>query len=398
MDVSQLESTDDTATLLERLGEELRRRGAFHELFEVLKLRLRHRLGLPLLYHDSADALEPEDRQQLERGLIDACRDVGMELFRAGKPGEGWLYLQAVGERHEAADVLKSLPVNDSTLDEIIHVALYEGVDVAYGFRLLLQHHGICNSITTFESMMRERSRDEQQAAATLLLDQLYEDVVENVRADLTERGAAPSADATLGELIEGHDELFEQDRYHVDTSHLAAVVRASRLLDEPQAWKRAWELSEYGRRLSALYQLPDDEPFTDFYGGHARFFEVLMGRDKAAVDEGLAYFRSKSESVEDPHEADHCKEVYLDLLLRAGRPSEAIREGVRLFTERIPPNLLGALLDVAARQADFDTLLDYARAKDDLLTYGTLLALRLDCGRSAADEQHASKSEGGQP
>ena len=378
MDLAELEAITDLYRLFDRLAQSLRENQRYHELFEVLKMKLRHRLGLPLFYDDRADSLNPSLREQLESGLLDACRDVGMELFRAGKPGEGWLYLQALGERDEAAAVLRTIPVTDASIEEIIHVAIYEGVDVGYGFELMLEHHGICNSITTFESVMRDRSRSEQQAAASRLLRSLFRDLVENVRADRQQReGTVPEA-VSVYDLITGHEELFEDDRYHIDTSHLAAVVRAARLLDDSEDWRRAWELCEYGRRLAPVYHFADDEPFADFYGAHGRYFAVLLGEDDEAVREGIEFFRIRAETVAEEHEAAMCKEVYVDLLLRSGRADRAMAESIRLYPDRIPPVLLGALIDVAGREKMIDPLLEYARGRDDALTFGTLLALRL--------------------
>ena len=64
--------------VLDQLVAQLREKKKYHELFEALKMRVRHRLGLPITYSDSGDELDEPQRNGLEEGLIDACREVGM--------------------------------------------------------------------------------------------------------------------------------------------------------------------------------------------------------------------------------------------------------------------------------------------------------------------------------
>src|SRR4051812_31588206 len=64
----------------------------YHELFEVLKMQLRCKLGLPLLAGDATDGLSDEQRLKLEDGLIGACREVGSALLAEGQIREGWMY------------------------------------------------------------------------------------------------------------------------------------------------------------------------------------------------------------------------------------------------------------------------------------------------------------------
>ena len=60
--------------VLEKLITSLQAEKKSHELFEALKMQVRHRIGLPLLYGESGDELEDSQRIALEDGLIDACR------------------------------------------------------------------------------------------------------------------------------------------------------------------------------------------------------------------------------------------------------------------------------------------------------------------------------------
>src|ERR687883_174915 len=98
-DELQQASTRGVAAVLERLVEQLRAQKQYHELFEALKMQVRHRLGLPLTYSETPDSLDDDRRNQLEEGLIGACREAGTLLLKAGKIREGWMYLRPVGDK-----------------------------------------------------------------------------------------------------------------------------------------------------------------------------------------------------------------------------------------------------------------------------------------------------------
>ena len=75
-------------------------------------------------------------------------------------------------------------------------------------------------------------------AGARALRDLLEQggDVVPALCADIARHGdPEPPSGATIPELIAGRDWLFEDDAYHIDVSHLGAVVRYSPMArDEP--------------------------------------------------------------------------------------------------------------------------------------------------------------------
>ena len=60
-------------------------------------------------------------------------------------------------------------------------------------------------------------------------------------------------AGLTLDEMIEKRRWILEDGGYHLDTTHLSSTVRIASVLDEPQMLKKAWELTQYGRRLPCL-------------------------------------------------------------------------------------------------------------------------------------------------
>src|SRR5262245_43953985 len=94
---------------LQQAADSLRHEKKYHELFEVLKMQVRRRIGLPILYTDSGDSLSESQRGQLEEGLVAACRQVGTLLLRDGQVREGWMYLRPVGEKNEAVQLLSAI-------------------------------------------------------------------------------------------------------------------------------------------------------------------------------------------------------------------------------------------------------------------------------------------------
>lgn len=363
-----------TAGLLSALADRLRASRQPHQLFEALKMQVRHRLGLPLLYSDTPDELTDSQRNGLEEGLIGACREVGLLLLKEGKIREGWMYLRAVGEKETVAAELAKIDADDVSLEELIEVCLHEGVDTARGYSLVLQHYGTCNAITTFESVMPHRPRREQQQAAELLTRHLHRELLHSVRTDITRQEGAPPEGDTLAELVRDRPWLFQEFSYHIDTTHLASVVRYSRLLTSPDSLRLARDLTEYGRRLSKQFQFQGDEPFADLYPSHALYLSALLGEQ---VDEALDYFRQKAESLPREQYGPGPSEIYIDLAARTGRASLALSEALRLAPASglASAGIAPSLLDLARAAGDLESYLDHCRQRDDLLGYAAGLA-----------------------
>src|SRR4051812_23335996 len=180
-------SSGGPSAMLTALADRFREEKKYHELFEALKMQVRHSLGLPILPTEGggSDNLPEETRNKLEEGLVDACRQVGELLLKDGKVREGWMYLRPVGDKSAAANLISGIQPDDDNTEELIEVLLYEGVDTGRGFALLLERNGTCNSITTFDQVMNQRTRMEKQTAAACLLNRLYSDLIGNVKADI---------------------------------------------------------------------------------------------------------------------------------------------------------------------------------------------------------------------
>lgn len=357
---------------LDRLIAELRTKQSYHELFEALKMKVRRGLGLPMLYSETGDELTPEKRNQLEEGLIAACREIGTQLLKAGKLREGWIYLRPVGDKVEAAKLIGAIEVDDDNIEELIEVLLREGVDPARGFELVLNQYGTCNAITTFDSEMPRHSKADQRAAASLLVRRVHADLIANVRADIARQQTGHPTESTLEGIVADRDWLFLDNSYHIDTTHLAATVRAARLLENADELRLALDLTAYGRRLSKQFQYPGDEPFVDQYTAGALWFQALLGEN---VDAALEYFRQKTEACDVKYDGTMPAEVYVELLSRLERYDDAIAASIK----HLPANAqrLGvcpSLLELAEHSGHYAKVLQHTREQQDLLAFTAAL------------------------
>lgn len=371
----ELESTyakQGVEATLDRLISELRTNKSYHELFEALKMRVRRDLKLPILYSESGEQLESAQRNQLEEGLINACREVGTLLMKEGRLREGWIYLRPVGDRAEAQKLLSAIEADDDNVEDLIDILLREGVDPARGFELLLKNYGTCNSITTFDGEMARHDKASQRAAASLLVHTLHRDLLANVQADIARQQTGHPTEATLEAMVADRDWLFLDNSYHIDTTHLASTVRAARLLEKPEDLRLALDLTHYGRRLGKQFQYPGDEPFADQYIASALWFQAQLGEN---VDAALDYFRQKAETCDIAHHGTMPAETYVELLTRLERYAEAINASIKY----LPGNqqrlgICPSLLELAELSGLYTIVLRHTRDQHDLLAYTAAL------------------------
>ena len=77
------------AEMLDEMVSHFRDTRSPMELFEALKMRIRDKLGLPLVSNDNEPSRPEDVERQLEVGLLDACRETGTMLLEDGRIGEG---------------------------------------------------------------------------------------------------------------------------------------------------------------------------------------------------------------------------------------------------------------------------------------------------------------------
>jgi hypothetical protein len=199
---------------------------------------------------------------------------------------------------------------------------------------------------------------------------------VASVKHDIARQEGSEPKEQTLRDLVLDRDWLFQDNAYHLDTTHLAATVRIARVLEGPADLRRALDLTEYGRRLSEQFQYQGDEPFAEMYPAHAYYFQALLGEN---VDEALAYFQSRAEMLDPQYHGLAPIETYVDLLTRVGRHRQAIDAALALGPKLNPKGMQSigqapSLLELAEKAGDYSPVLKYCREKGDLLGYTAAL------------------------
>lgn len=370
-----LRSCDDSpAQMLEQLIQYFRDQQLPMELFEARKMAVRNELGVPLISAEDEPARAEEVERQLELGLLDACREAGEMLIRAGRVFEGWTYLRPTGDNELIRRLVAEVEINDDNYDEMIRVLLHEGVDVGRGFQAVLEHQGTCNSITLFDQAIAQRSKADRRAAGERLLEHFYHELTSLVREDITARDSAPAEEETLYDMISNRPWVLKDGGYHLDTTHLSSTVRIASTLTDPKQLRKAWELTQYGRQLHHQFQYPGEEPFVDFYPAYAAFYSILLGEN---VDAGLKLFERKAKNV-DPHEhGTGAIETYVDLLDRVGRQLDAISAAVGGVPRDVPAQtVVPLLMEIAARadqsdaQSAYEMIMDFCADRDDPLGF----------------------------
>ena len=325
--LQHLQDTSGPESAIHQLIETLREEKNYDRLFEAMLLKHRYEMRLPLAQPTSLDVPE-EQRQEFEDHYIETAREVG-ELFLAdGNIPRAWPYLRTIGEGGKVKEALESLALEreaDEDTEKYIAIALHEGAHPVKGLEIMLKSYGICNTITTFDQALQQQmlSPEDQKQAAAMLVNEIYEDLAQTLRHEVSHKSADVPPGSTIRELITGRDWLFEDNNYHIDVSHLNSVVRFARAFDsETPELQKVIEICEYGSKLSPQFQYPGDPPFDQFYVAHQHFFKVLAGED---TEEHLKYFRDRLEAEPDEEDKPYLAIVLVDLLMRLKRSGEAI-------------------------------------------------------------------------
>ena len=360
--------TDGPDGALDLLAERLRAEHKYHELFDALLMRSRQRLGVPIIHTTAIDDLAEPLRSQVEAAYLDACREVGKLLLADGALREAWMYLRPVGDKAMLAEAIRKIEPDDENLQDLIEIALHEGIAPAWGYQLVLDHYGTCNAITTFEGAVLGRPRADQQAAAERLVGHLHRDLLSSVCAEIAKQAGQQPVETTLATLVADRDWLFLENNYHVDTTHLNSTVRFARLLEDRAAVELAWDLTEYGRRLGRQFQFAGEEPFVDAYAASGLFFAAQLGRQ---VDEAVAYFGERARAIDAEQQGTAAAETFVVLLVRLGRLDEAIAAAAEL----IPPGtrttgLAPSLLELSRQAGRYERLMQACRERGDLIGF----------------------------
>lgn len=374
-ELKQLRDSRGAGETLRALADILRRDRQWHALFDARLLDRKHQLGLPLLRPASVDDVPAELRATFQETYLSAAREAGAGLLTDGDIAGAWMYLQLAREPQTVAAALDELPdrFDDPQFDSLIRIALFEGVHPEKGVRMLLATCGVCNTITALDQALLQLPAAQRDACARTLVRHVHGELCENLRTLIRQRGPADetAAQQSLTQLLAGREWLFENGAYHVDLSHLQAVIRFARSIDSsPDDLKLARELSDYGLHLPTDLQSAGDPPFTDFYPAHLQLFNVLLDEQRS---EGLAYFRRQLDETADPRDRPPLAYVLVDLLTRVGLLDEAIAVASEDLLD-VGDELRQAFAELCARAGRFDRWRQEARDREDLVGFTAAL------------------------
>lgn len=364
--------TSGPSAAIDRLVAAMEERGEPRPLLDALLLKARHDLGLPAVQAAGLSDLAEPARSLYEDRYVEAIRHVGGRLLREGNLVAAWPYFRAIGEKEPIVAALEAFEPgaggSDESVGHVVEVAFNGGAHPRRGFELILDHFGVCSAITAFESLPPDEAV--RVACAERLTRRLHEHLVASLRAEIEQRGQPmPPEGTAVPRLLEGRDWLFRDDSYHLDVSHLAAVVRLSPMLADAGAMGLALELTEYGRHLSDRHQYESEPPFERLYEDHGRYLRASLGDD---ADAAIAHFRAKLPPADPDGDGDTTPaQVLVRLLVRLGRLDEAIEVSAE-HLGNVPEgaSMVPGLAQLCARGGRLDRLAEAARAQGDPVRY----------------------------
>jgi hypothetical protein len=259
-------------------------------------------------------------------------------------------------------------PRETDDVQQLVDIAFHQGVHPRRGFDLLLDRYGICSAITMVGSQEMGMAPDVRDHCIRRLVRALHAELFQRLKAEIIRHdGSAPDV-SSVRELVKGRDWLFQDDFYHIDISHLGAVVQMSVFLSSGKELCLARELCEYGQRLSPRFQSPGEPPFEDQYSDYAIYLAALDGED---VERAIAHFRAKAEKADPENEGTRPAEALVNFLVRLGRSDEALKVARRfLASVNQRPLNCPSLVELCQRTKDFGTLAEIAREQGDLVHF----------------------------
>lgn len=358
---------------LNELIHQLTEAGQYRELLDALLLKARHELGMPLVAPAAAPEIPEPARSQYEEKYVEAIRLVGSKYLEKGDIPTAWAYFRAIGEPEPVAQAIRGYQPgeNDERLGTIIEIAFNHGVEPARGFELILENYGACPAISALEQVPPQ-DESTRVTCAQRLIRRLHDDLTASLRADIASRGQPlPPAGASIAELIRGRPWLFADEGYHIDISHLAAVVRSSIQVSDRAILALAFDLTEYGRNLSPRLVFEGHPPFENIFADHGAYLGALLDID---VDRAVGLFEAKAIAAE-PADAESSlpAQTLVNLLFRLGRLGQAIEASAR-FLAGVPSSALvcPSLAQLCARAGAFERLAEVSRSQADLVNYAT--------------------------
>lgn len=377
--LQQLESTlrqKGPQAALDDLCTRLREEKDYQALFYALLMKKRVELGVSPIATGTNNDLPAGSHEAFESGIREACRTVGQLYLDDGQIPQAWGYFRMIGEPAAVAQALEKIdPNEDDDVQPYVDIAFHQGVLPKKGFDWLLGRYGICSAITTVSAGEMPFANDVKHYCIQRLIRTLHGELVERLKGEIQQKqGFAPTG-TSIAELIAGRDWLFADDYYHIDLSHLNAVIQMASQLDPGEDMRRARDLCAYGKRLSPRFNYQTDPPFENLYADYDVYLGVLLGDD---VEQGLEHFRKKAADADPETIGTYPAEVLVNLLLRIGRPKEALDVSRRYLTKADARYSCPSFVELCQQAKDYQALAEVAREQGNVVNFmGALLAQR---------------------
>jgi hypothetical protein len=362
----------------------------FSEFFEMRKIQMRHRLGLPAGQWQSLEELPPELSKRVEEGLLEICRETGTMLIQSGQIAAGWSYLEPVGDRKLVRELLSRIEPVQENIESLIHLWIGQGIDPPRGFRLVLERFGTCSGITTYESQLARLPVEARREIIGLLVEHVYQELSRNIDRSL--RGAVAGEghrykDGFIESTLKNEPGLTGGTSHHIDATHLISTVRYAALLLDRRLQGLAIELAGYGQSLHADFQFPGAAPFERTCIDTGNFLQALRNGEGESV---VARLRDRAEELaRDRRELDTAS--WLVYLLDAlGRGEEALDAWFKWLHQpaensSINEEVSPSLAQLVERHGLHDNAMKRLKENADLAGFATIAVCRYQ-SCSAAD------------
>ncbi len=355
------------AGAVDTLCSELREAGDFQSLFYALLLKKRVELGVSPFPTSPAADLPLAAHEPYEEAIRLAGREVGNLYLERREFARAWSFFRMLGEPEPIRQALDSYtPGEDDDTYEAVDLAWQQGLHPQKGFDLVLERHGICSSITMVGAADLSRNPELRDYCIKRLVKSLHEQLTERLRNDLESRDVTVPAGLSVTEILIGRDEMFAEDQYHIDISHLSSVVQFASQLPACEELALARELCEYGEKLSGNLRGEMPPPFDGGYTDYKVLFDIVAGKDAEA---GIAHFRKKCDAGLETGD-NFPAEMLVNLLLRLDRLPEALAVAKAYLTNAQGELSCPPVTELARRAGDYPALAEAAKANADAVSY----------------------------
>jgi hypothetical protein len=377
-DLQQALTNKGPVAAIDRLCAVLRDRKDYSNLFYALLMKKRYELGVSPIPTGPAQELPAAVHEPYEEAIRQAGRLVGELFLQEDNIAHAWAFYRMLGEPEPVRAALeKARPGEGEDCQQLVDIAFHQGVHPRKGFDLILQHFGICSAITMLGGQEFPHGADIRDYCVKQLVRALSNELCERLKAEIVRQESKEPEAHSVRELMAGRDWLFQDDFYHIDVSHLGAVVQMSIHLEPGEELDLARALCAYGQKLSPKFQYASDPPFENQYKDYGIYLGVLAGDD---VEGGLAHFRAKADEADPETVGTYPAEVLVNLLLRLNRPAEALAVARRHLASVDDRRLTcPGIVELCQRTGDYRTLAEVARQQDNPVHFvAGLIAARI--------------------